>query len=119
MTSMHMSPRISANHMEHAGRAYKKPEDLELEDFIPGTDEIELIFCSLTRMYSAMLLKRHPKLYKSLRGAIKDHLPHQFQAEMNKKSEEFTGKVYEKSENKIEDLVSMIEEYQSKMIKSC
>ena len=47
--------------------------------------------------------------------SIKDHHPHQFQTEMSMKSEEFTGQIFDKSENKTEDLISMIEEYQRKM----
>ena len=116
MTSMHMTERIAANHMENAGKAFKKPEELTLEDFIPGKDETELIFCSLTSMYSALLVERCPKLYKSLKGAIRDHQPHQFQEEMKKKTEEFTGKIYEKSENRTEDLISMLDEYQNEMV---
>ena len=34
---------------------------------------------------------------------------------MSQKSQEFTGKIFEKSENKTEDLVSMISEYQDEM----
>ena len=111
-----MEERISANHMEHSGKAFKSPEELKLEDFIPGKDEMELLFCHLVPMYSAVLLNRHPLLYKSLKGAIKDHVPHQFQSEMDKKSTEYTGKIYEKSENKSEDLISMIEDYQNTMV---
>jgi len=35
---------------------------------------------------------------------------------MSKKTEEFSGEVFEKSENRTEDLLSMIEEYQEKMV---
>ena len=116
MTSIHMEERISANHMEHSGKAFKSPDELKLEDFIPGKDEMELLFCSLIPMYSHVLLERYPLLYKSLKGAIKDHVAHQFQSEMEKKSTEYTGQIYEKSENKSEDLISMIEEYQNSMV---
>ena len=116
MTSIHMTERISANHMENAGKAYKSPEELQLEDFVPGKDELELIFSSLIPMYSSILIKRYPELYKSIKSAIKDHLPHQFQSEMDRKTEEFTGKIYEKSENKIDELISMLEEYQNSLV---
>ena len=114
-TSMHMTERISANHMSNAGKAFKLPEELTLEDFIPKTEEKEMLFCSMVPMYSFALLKRYPELFKSLKSSIKDFQPHQFQSEMNMKSEEFTGQIFEKSENKTEDIISMIEEYQSKI----
>ena len=116
MTSMHFNERIDANHLDHFGKGFKTPEQLTLEDFVPNKDELELVFCSLVAMYSHDLLERHPLLFKSLKSSIKDHLPHQFQSQMNTKTEEFTGKIFQKSENKTEDLVSMIEDYQDKMV---
>ena len=114
-TSMHMTERISVDHMSNAGKAFKLPEELTLEDFVPNSDEKELLFCSMVPMYSHALLQRYPELFKSLKSSIKDHHPHQFQTEMSMKSEEFTGQIFDKSENKTEDLISMIEEYQRKM----
>ena len=116
MTSINVEERISADHLENNGKAFKRPEELTLEDFIPGKNEKELLFCSMVPMYSFSLLKRYPQMFKSLKSSIKDHIPHQFQAEMSQKSKEFTGQIFEKSENKTEDLVSMIDEYQSKMV---
>ena len=102
--------------LDNSGEAYKRPEDLTLEDFVPGSDEKELLFCNMIPMYSHALLRRYPQLFKSIKSTIKDHIPHQFQTEMHQKTQEFTGKIFEKSENKTEDLVSMISEYQDKMV---
>ena len=116
MTSIHIEERVDANHMEHGGKGFKKVKDLTIEDFTPDNDEMELIFCSLVPMYSHALLQRHQTLFKSLKSSIKDHENHQFSKEMTKKSEEFTGKIYEKSEVKTEELVSMLTEYQDEMV---
>ena len=116
MTSLHITERIDATHMDNSGKAFKKPQDLSIEDFVPGDNELELIFNSLIAMYSHSLVNRHPVVFKSLRKAIKDYSPHQFHEEMQKKSEEFTGDIYEKSECKTEELISMILAYQEKMV---
>ena len=52
--------------MENAGKAYKSPEELQLEDFVPGKDELELIFSSLIPMYSSILIKRYPEYGKNI-----------------------------------------------------
>ena len=96
------------------GRRRKK--DLSIEDFIPDENELNLLFSNLIPLFSHVLLERHPMVYKSLRSAIVDHCPHQFQEEMTQKSEEFTGVIYEKSECKTEDLISMISDYQKEMV---
>ena len=114
-TSMHMKPRINANHLDNAGKAFKQPQELKFEDFVPSNEEKELLFCSMIPLFSFALLQRYPELFKCLKSSIKDHHPHQYQKEMNQQTEEYTGQIYEKSENKTEDLVSMISDYQSKM----
>ena len=101
MTSIHMEERISANHMEHSGKAFKSPDELKLEDFIPGKDEMELLFCSLIPMYSHVLLERYPLLYKSLKGAIKDHVAHQFQSEMDKSRQSTLDKFMKKAKTNL------------------
>ena len=116
MTSIHIEERVDANHMGNSGKAFKEIQDLTIEDFTPDNDEMELLFCSLVPMYSHTLLQRHPTLFKSLRSSIKDYEDHQFSEEMSKKSEEFTGKIYQKSEVKTEELVSMLTEYQDEMV---
>ena len=118
MTSLHIKERIDVNHLPNAGKAFKLPEELTLEDYIPSKPEKEFVFSSLIPLFSAALVKRHPTLFKSLNSVIKDHFPHQFQSQMSEKSEEYTGEIYEKSENRIEDLLSMIEDYQSEMVLS-
>ena len=116
MTSIHLSERVNVQHLEHHGKPVKMPDDLSIEDFIPDSKELEFLFCSLVPLYSYSLLKRHPAMYKSLKSAILEYIPHQFQGEMNLKSEEFTGEIYTKSECKTEELINMLEEYQTHMV---
>ena len=47
---------------------------------------------------------------------VAQHRLIKFHEEMLKKSEEFTGDIYEKSECKTEELISMILAYQEKMV---
>jgi len=42
-TSMHFSERINADHLDHAGKGLRTPEESTVEDFIPGQEELELI----------------------------------------------------------------------------
>ena len=51
-------------------------------------------------------------VYKSIASAIKPFRRHQFQEEMDQKSEEFTGTLFTKSESRTEDLVQMMSEIQ-------
>jgi hypothetical protein len=87
MTSIHITERVNVQHLEHNGKPVKMPEDLSIEDFIPDSKEMEFLFCSLVPLYSCSLIKRHPAMYKSLKSAILEYIPHQFQAEMNLQSE--------------------------------
>jgi len=57
---------------------------------------MEVLFSSLITMYSYKVLHRFPLMFAFLNGSISDHVPHRFQNEMNLKSEEFTGEIYEK-----------------------
>ena len=45
-------------------------------------------------------------------SSIEPNRPHQFQKEMDKKSKEFTGELFTKSESKTEDLISMMSKVQ-------
>ena len=117
MTSIHINERVDANHLDNQGKAFKSPEDVTIEDFTPDTDELEFIFCHLVSLYSHSLLGRHPQLYKALKSAVLNHrVPHQFESEMKSKSDEYTGDIFEKSEVRTEDLISMLEEYQKEMV---
>ena len=61
-------------------------------------------------------MHRFPEAFKSLKSSIKPNKPHQFQAEMNAESEEFTGPLYTKSEGKTEDLIEMMTEIQKEYV---
>ena len=115
MTSLHILDRIDANHLDDTNRYVKKPEELKIDDFCPSKSELEFLLCSMVPMFTHTLVKRFPILYASLKDAIVDHIPHQYQAEMNIKSQEFTGEIYEKSECKTDELIDMIVEYQKQM----
>ena len=115
MTSLHMLDRINVNHLDDTSKFVKKPDELNIDDFCPSKMELEFLLCSLVPMFSYALTQRFPKLFASLKDAIKDHVPHQFQAEMNTMSQEFTGEIYEKSECKTDELIDMIMEYQKQM----
>ena len=114
MASIHIKERIDVNHLDSTGHV-KSPDLLNIEDFCLGDKEYELLFCNLIVEYSSVLVRRYPMLFQSLNGCIKDFLPHQFQEEMCKKSEEYTGNIYEKSESKMDELIQMMIEYQKEM----
>ena len=113
MASLWIQDRISANHMEHReGVALKAIENLSVKDFIPSETEKDYIFIALVHFFTYRLLQRHPLLFKSLATCIKEFRPHQFQEAMDKKSEEFTGNLFTRSESNTEDLIEMMSEVQ-------
>ena len=72
MASLWLKERIDASHMEHSiGEAFKKPEDLSIEDFVPKMEEINYIFSRLVRRCSSRLISRHPLVFASLNSSIK------------------------------------------------
>ena len=58
------------------------------------------------------LVQRHPVLFESIAKEMKPNKPHQFQDAIDRKSKEFTGKLYTKSESKTEELIEMMAEVQ-------
>ena len=113
MASMWIQDRINANHMDHCdGQPLKDIKDLTIKDMIPSDKEKDYIFRTLVSHYAYRLKERYPLLFKSLNSSIKPNVPHQFQSEMDKKSMEFTGPLFTKSESKIEDLITMMTEIQ-------
>ena len=55
-------------------------------------------------------------VFKSINSSITINHPHQFEAEMSFKSDEFTGPMFTKSESKTEDLINMMSEVQEKFV---
>ena len=113
MASLWVKDRINANHMDHReGVALKGAENLSIKDFLPSEKEKDYIFMALVNYFSYRLVQRHPSLFQSIAGCIKQSRPHQFQDAMDKKSEEFTGNLFTKSECRTEDLITMMAEVQ-------
>ena len=113
MGCLWIEDRINANHMDHReGIALKDIKDLTISDFIPTDMEKDYVFQSLISQFSYCLVKRYPLIFKSITHAIRPNRPHQFQREMDGKSRELTGKLFTKSETKMEDLIAMMEEIQ-------
>ena len=105
--------RIDVNHMTHEeGISSKNVDDLAIKDFVPTHREKDYVFQSMISYFSHRLVVRHPLMYKSLVHSIKPNKPHQFQAAMDRRSVEFTGKLYTKSESNMEDLISMMMDVQ-------
>ena len=115
MASIFIKDRIDVNHMD-VGAPVKDAEDLTIEDYVPTQVEKDYVFQSLVCYFAYRLVTRFPKSFKSIKGCIEPNKPHQFQTEMNSKSEEFTGKLYTKSEAKTEDLIEMMTEIQSSYV---
>ena len=115
MASLLIKDRINVNHMD-GGAPVKKPADLKIEDFIPSRLEKDYIFQNLVHYYSSRLVERHPEMFKSIKPHIKSHKQHQFYEEMTKKSEEFTGELYTKSESNTDHLIDMIDDFQQKYV---
>ena len=112
MSSLWIQNRINSNHMDHSGAPLKDVENLSLKDMIPNAKEIDYVFMSLVHLFSHRLVERHPLLFKAISRCIRPNRPHQFQKEMDKKSKEFTGELFTKSESKTEDLISMMSKVQ-------
>ena len=112
MASLWVKDRVNVNRMEHQGVPLKSAEELTIEDMVPIQVEKDYIFRCLISYLSHSLLERYPLLFKSLKPGIRQNRPHQFQQAMDKKSEEYTGNIFTKSECKTEDLVSMLAEIQ-------
>ena len=115
MASILIKDRVNVNHMD-SGKPLKDPVDLKIEDFVPTDLEKQYIFQSLIFYFSHRLVERLPTLFKSIKSSIKPYKPHQFQTEMESKSEEFTGDLYTKSEGNTQDLIEMMSEIQSKYV---
>ena len=111
MASLLIKDRIGANHMRNQG-VLKDVEDLCIEDLIVNDKEKDYVFLDLVHYYSDRLVKRHPKLFNSILRLVKDYRPHQFQKEMEGKSEMFTGRLYDKSESVMDELLVMMEDSQ-------
>ena len=112
MASLWIKDRIDANHMAHGGIALKDVESLCIKDMLPSDKEKDYIFIALVHYFSSRLVDRHPILFQSIVNSIKPNRPHQFQQAMDKKSQEYTGKLFTKSESRTEDLISMMSEVQ-------
>ena len=112
MASMWIEDRIDASHMAHEGLALKSVESLSIKDMLPSKEEKDYIFNSLTYYFSDRLVNRHPQMFKSIAKCIKPNKPHQFQQAMDRKSQEFTGELFTKSESRTEDLITMMSNVQ-------
>ena len=55
-------------------------------------------------------------MFKAIKPHIKASKPHQFQEAMNKKSEEYTGDLYTKSESNMDDLLEMMSFFQQNYV---
>ena len=116
MASLWVKDRISANHMDHRpGVSLKDVSNLSIKDMVPSTDEKDYIFMSLVHYFAYRLVQRHPDLFKAISNSITQNRPHQFQAAMDQKSEEFTGNLFTKSESSTEDLITMMSEMKLKV----
>ena len=117
MASLWIKERIVVNNMEHSqNSSIKKVSDLTIADFVPSQKELDYLFRGLIRYYSYRLVHRHPILFKSINSSVRVNQPHQFEAEMSKKSEEFTGDLFTKSESNTQDLLEMMVQVQDKYV---
>ena len=117
MESCQRQERIVVNNMEHSqNSSIKKVSDLTIADFVPSQKELDYLFRGLIRYYSYRLVHRHPILFKSINSSVRVNQPHQFEAEMSKKSEEFTGDLFTKSESNTQDLLEMMVQVQDKYV---
>ena len=113
MASLWIQDRINANHMDHReGIASKTVDQLTVTDMVPSEKEKDYIFQRLINYFTNRLIRRHPTLFASINSSILPNVPHKFQDAMDRKSREFTGDLYTKSESKVEDLISMMSEVQ-------
>ena len=115
MASLWIKDRVNVNHMD-CGEPAKDAKDLKIEDYVPNEVEKDYIFQSLVCYFSSRLVERYPESFKSIKACIKPNKPHQFQDEMDSKSEEFTGELFTKSETKTEDLIEMMIDIQKKYV---
>ena len=99
--------------MDHRpGVSLKDVSNLSIKDMVPSKYEKDYILMSLVYFFAYRLLQRHPVLFKTISSSISQNRPHQFQAAMDQKSEEFTGHLFTKSESSTEDLITMMSEMQ-------
>ena len=115
MASLFIKDRIDASHMDST-KPLKTADDLKIEDYVPTVAEKNYVFQSLVCYFSSRLVDRCPLAFKELNSSIRPNKDHQFQAEMDSKSEEFTGELFTKSEGNTEDLISMMKSIQSKYV---
>ena len=108
MASLLIIDRIYVNHMD-GGASLKAPHEFMIEDFVPSDTEKDY--------YAHRLVERYPLAFKSIKSSIKPNKPHQFETEMDEKSQEFTGNLYTKSESNTEDLIDMMADIQENMMK--
>ena len=98
------------------GAPLKAPHELMIEDFVPSDTEKDYVFRSLVHYYAHRLVERYPLAFKSIKSSIKPNKPHQFETEMDEKSQEFTGNLYTKSESSTENLIGMMAYIQDKYV---
>ena len=98
------------------GAPLKAPHELMIEDFVPSDTEKDYVFRSLVHYYAHRLVERYPLAFKSIKSSIKPNKPHQFETEMDEKSQEFTGNLYTKSESNTEDLIDIMADIQENMM---
>ena len=115
MASMFIKDRIDVNGMEF-GAPVKAAKDLKIEDFVPTENEKDYVFQSLIHYFSHRLMYRHPESFSSIKSCIRVNQPHQFEAEMERRSDEFTGELFTKSEARTEDLIDMMVDIQAKYV---
>ena len=117
MASLWVKERIEVNNMVHVqGHTTKEAAELSIQDFVPSQPEMDYVFLGLIHYYSSRLVSRHPEIFKSINSSIELNHPHQFEDAMSKRSEEFTGKLFTKSETKTEDLNAMMSEVQDEYV---
>ena len=107
MASLLIIDRIYVNHMD-GGASLKAPHEFMIEDFVPSDTEKDY--------YAHRLVERYPLAFKSIKSSIKPNKPHQFETEMDEKSQEFTGNLYTKSESNTEDLIDIMADIQENMM---
>ena len=113
MASLWIKDRIDVSHMQSEnGCTLKDVEQIKIEDFVPSKAELDYVFGSMVAHYSSQLIKRHPNIFKSLNSSITQVKPHQFSHAMSQRSTEYTGDLFTKSESRMEDLISMMNEVQ-------
>ena len=98
------------------GAPLKAPHKLMIEDFVPSDTEKDYVFRSLVHYYAHRLVERYPLAFNSIKSSIKPNKPHQFETEMDEKSQEFTGNLYTKSESSTENLIGMMAYIQDKYV---